>query len=212
MKNLFFTFIIMVLLPLSSFAQSEQTSAFEAAREKAEQEIADKRAMAGDVRGLVWGVTSEDVEGFENDLERLGRHEDKIVYTTKDFDFPASVIYQFYKDQLTRADVEYEQIQTIPQEYLNDYMALQDKISEIYGEPVSDEVNWRSDMYKNDPERWGLAVMMGALRLQTMWSTPRSVITLDFRGKRMKQSMRVTYISKTIIRAEEDVNILPQSR
>ena len=212
MKRLLFIFTIIALLPHASFAQESEGNLFGQSREEAEQDIADKRALAGDIRGLVWGLTREDVEGFENDLERLGRYEDKTVYTTKDSNFPATVIYQFYNDQLLRGDIEYKQIQTIPQEYLNDYIALQDKISEIHGEPVRDEMNWQGDMYKNDPERWGLAVMLGFLRLQTMWSTPRSIITLDFRGQRMKQSMKATYISKTIIRAEDEGNILPKSR
>ncbi len=207
MKYWIFIVAIMVL-SVPAMAQ-EGSRAFEEAFEQPDPEEILDPALAGDFRGFVWGLDRNSVREFET-AEFLGPIEDVLVYRGKDFGFKSYIQYYFYGEKLGRAIVLYNDNNSNPQDYLNDYISVQNKISRLYGPPTSDNVIWNDDNYRDDPERWGQAMLMGIVEFVSVWSTPTSVIQLELKGRDMKPNFRAVYISKTVLAEENEVPLVPQ--
>lgn len=53
--------------------------------------------------------------------------------------------------------------------YLNDFDKLNESYKAVYGEPTSDKEQWIDDFYKDEPNKKGMAVCRGDLKLVTTW-------------------------------------------
>lgn len=202
-------FFLVIFLSVPSQAQ-EGSRAFEKAFEQPDPEEVLDPALAGDIRGFVWGLDRNSVREFES-AEFLGPIENALVYKGKDFGFKSYIQYYFYEDKLGRAIVLYNDKNSNAQDYLNDYISVQSKISKLYGPPVSDNVVWNDKRYQDDPEHWGQAMLMGFVEFRSVWSTPTSVIQLELTGSKMRQNFRAVYISKTVLAEENEVPLVPQN-
>ena len=67
-----------------------------------------------------------------------------------------------------------------------------------YGEPSDKwpEQVWSNDLYKDNPEDWGMAICVGHLVYQSRWVTPKSVIVLNLEGDNFKTELEILYFSK----------------
>ncbi|MEM6780378.1 MAG: hypothetical protein AAF569_00785 [Pseudomonadota bacterium] len=186
--------VILLFLITPAFAQDAQT----------------EDTFVGDARGLVWGLSQDDIKRYEQS-EFLGPFENALSYKGQDFGKDAFITYYFFDNKLGRIIVEYDYLRANPQDYLNDYIEFQSQLTELYGDPSSDDIVWRNDIYRNDPERWGIGVMMGGVQFSSLWSTPTSIIRMTLRGDKMKAELETTYVSKTVLQRENAVSLTPQN-
>lgn len=207
-------FFLFMAFSLPAMAQ-EGSRAFEEAFQKpAPEDIVDPELFA-DVRGFVWGLGRDLVRDNEFS-EFLGANENVLVYRGKDFGFQAFLQYYFYGEplrdgKLGRAEIIYNDMNSNPQDYLNDYIKVQDQISKIFGAPSSENIIWKDDRFQDDEEMWGVAAMMGQVQFLSIWSTRRSVIQLILTGADMRADMRAIYISKTVLDEQNAVPLVPDN-
>lgn len=81
-------------------------------------------------------------------------------------------------------DMLWQGFYMIPVSYKNDslyatsYEDFVDAMSEKYGTPTTDTIIWNSDLFKDSPEDYGLALELGIMYYAAQWETERSSIGL----------------------------------
>lgn len=204
--------ILAMLLLLSSGVFAQEADTFDEAFEESEEQAKEKKQLAGDARGLIWGLSQDDVKQFEEQDENTkfyGPYANTLNYKGPDFGIPAQITYTFYDNGLGRVTVEYRSTRSNPQDHLNDYIMIKEKITGMYGLPTVDDINWINERYMNDTERWGLGMMLGTVEFYATWSTPTTIIRLTLKGGDMKAKLQAVYLSKTVLASESEGTVLP---
>lgn len=159
-------------------------------------------------RNTVWGMTKEEVKQIEG-LSSLSLTEDGTDYIAYEKDqivgLPAAVVYCFDDDQkLWRGAYNFSGIEhTNKNLYIDDYYALVDGLTKVYGSPIYNEPYWSDDLYKDDLEDWGFAVSLGDVSFEAEWKTPETDIWISLSGDNYKIKLAIYYDSLTY----ERVNI-----
>ena len=132
-----------------------------------------------DFRSIKWGMTRSQVEAIEG---------------TPQFDLPSGVgfpaniagmnaelIYSFANNQAALGGYTFQTKHENPQGYIDDYYALQELLTKKYGKPVKTHIDWSNDLYRDQPQQWGMAVIAGDLQFASDWTTPTTKIELWLR-------------------------------
>lgn len=170
--------------------------------------------MHTDVRGLLWGLPQADVKSFEevNGSLYLGELRDILSFSGEDSGLDATIDHHFLNNELYMTHIIYRPVNSNPQENLNDYIDLKAKLAAIHGAPARDDLIWNSSELKNDPERWGLAVLRGALELESVWLEERTYIILSLRGGNMDYSLEARHHSRVLDKTGPDLSLTPEVR
>lgn len=115
-----------------------------------------------------WGDTPQQViakQGIakaDRRWEKHGRH--GVLWTTDQLvNQPALVVYIFVDKKLVRVKVVFTRQRTNANGFLSDFASFEDKLTRVYGEPVEDNTFWSRDLYRDRPEKWGMALLIGDL-------------------------------------------------
>ena len=200
-------FLIIMLAILSAPALAQDVNVMQSP-DMLEEPVSQEKEL-GDVRGFVWGLGAVDIQAYE-EAEFLGINDHVLSFKGKDHGLDAYIDYYFFDGKLGRAEVTYTQKRTEPQVYLDDYIELQDKMNKERGQATQDQVIWKRSIYRDDPERWGLAAMMGFVEFTSVWVTPSSAIRLVFDGYDVKARMKMVYSSDTIVDVENQPSLVPK--
>lgn len=180
---------------------SQSSSASETAEPTPEQEPTPAPYVAEnpDIRNINWGATMEQVIAAE------GREPDEVegkLFVFSDETAagkPATLFYQF-NDEGKCCSVSYILAATHSNDndYISDYKSLKEKLTDKYGEPAEDREIWNQSLFKDDPERYGLAVACGHLRYLTMYNTDKATISLFMNGDNYQITTLLKYDSTEI--------------
>ncbi len=131
-----------------------------------------------DLRSLRWGMSKKEVQTLEQSATfRIS--DTTLLYRQRWFyNFPASVKFAFVKDQLAGALYIFTDRPVRAQQHWEDYGALVKLLSERYGPPSGEYQNWTVPLYKERPDHYGDAVLLGHLNRSNVWETARTVVTL----------------------------------
>jgi len=146
-----------------------------------------------DFRDSLWGMTHGDV-GNKGEVITLTPNLDVMMEEDCHVaGFSCIAAYYFLNDKLVMGKF----IITTPHAdktlYLQDYDSLVTKLTAKYGKPVQNEFFWRNDLYRNDPEQWGMAVAVGHLSRIAHWVTPRTEVWLGLKGDNYEVHLRMDY-------------------
>lgn len=119
-------------------------------------------------RGVEWGASKGDVKEVEGSAP-IFEEDLYIVYQDTIGGLKANVFYQFYNDKLASAAYIFTEQHSQDNGYISDFKMVDDLLTEKYGEPESEKVNWEDDLYRDDPSRYGFAVSIGHLSYFTTW-------------------------------------------
>ncbi|MEE9356474.1 MAG: hypothetical protein V3U75_12865 [Methylococcaceae bacterium] len=155
-----------------------------------------------DFRQADWGMTKEQVKKTENG--KPVKEDDKtLAYQGKLLNLDCLIIYQFFDEKLTSSGYNIAKHHTNRNDYISDYDNLKDKLIEKYGKPLTEGDLWKNDLYKNDPQNWGLAVSIGHLIYLAKWETDRTDINLALAGDNFEITLALFYASKELRVLEE---------
>jgi len=87
--------------------------------------------------------------------------------------------------------------------FIEDLNKLKSILTEKYGKPESDDVVWLDDLYKDDPNNWGMAVSAGHLVYDVVWKTKTTKILEKLRGDNFDVTLLVQYSSLELSGLEE---------
>ena len=152
-----------------------------------------------DIRNIKWGMSIEEVKKHEE--AELGLEEENFLgYQNLEVaGFESFLYYNFNIDnQLFEAYYILIHDHTNETEYISDYEKIKELITDKYGEPTSDDVIWKDDLYKDDPSDWGMAIITGDLVYNTTWETDDLNILTWLEGDNFEQNFGVIYECKNI--------------
>ena len=131
-------------------------------------------------RNFIWGVGKDDVRAFES--ARLYKEEvNSLYFVEKPDTFNRTIRYDFRDGKMWRAyygvtELHYPDPMNIFQEGAKMQVALE----KIYGEPSAEEILWIRERYRPYPQRLGVALRSGDVRVRTTWMLPESKVVMEF--------------------------------
>jgi hypothetical protein len=156
-----------------------------------------------DFRKTSWGMTREQVKGVESS-KLVKEDEHGLFYSSELSGFGEVMIgYIFAEGKLVRASYVSEVRHTNSNSFIDDFNQLKSTLTEKYGKPESDDVVWLDDLYKDDPDNWGMAVSAGHLVYDVVWKTKTTKILEKLKGDNFDVTLIVQYTSLQLIGLEE---------
>lgn len=183
MKKIVFILIMVYMLPLSA-----QAADF----------IFDK--------GISWGMSQKDVLKIEKKAGSKVKNKsaDKAEVDAQYREHKnVRVTYSFINKELNAVEyiIRYATTVSNAQLYYNDYLKVVSDLTDSYGEPNEDVLNWKisDSVLKSgfeDQNKTGLAVSLGYLEARAIWELEeqKTAITVDlFSPENLKAAIKVSY-------------------
>lgn len=152
------------------------------------------KAQDFDVRNVNWGMSISEVKKTEN-LILEAETKEFLAYKSKIIGFETMIYYVFKNNRLSQVLYSFNQKNTVKNQYIIDYKLIKNAIKEKHGEPLNYQEKWIDDLYKDDPNQYGMAVAVGALSYKTEWQNARTKIGLMLSGNNFDFSLSCAYFS-----------------
>jgi len=169
--------ILLAVSILTAFAQTDTTT-----------------APVFDFRQTNWGMSTAQVKSTEKNKPITDKNQ-MLVYEGQVSGFDCWIGYIFLDDKLVRAKYLFIQEHSNKTDYIQDYKKIQNILTSKYGEPTADDVLWSNDLYKSDPQEWGMAICIGHLKYYCKWETDATKILLALSGENYKIDFQTEYVS-----------------
>lgn len=151
----------------------------------------------GQVRKTKWGMTQREVLATETIKPSLNDNEG-LAYVVDLSGYKTYLFYLFNSDgKLASASYSLAEKFSSENSYLSAYLALLSKLKEKYGEGEPDII-WSDDLYRDDKQKWGLAIAAEHLKIRHTWETEDMTIMAEISGKNYKTDVSIRYSSKLI--------------
>jgi hypothetical protein len=156
-----------------------------------------------DFRKTSWGITRQQVKAAESS-KLIKEDEQGLFYSSQLSGFGEVLIgYIFAQGKLVRANYASEVRHTNSNAFIEDFDKVKSILTEKYGKPESDDVLWLDDLYKHDPDNWGMAVSAGHLVYEAVWKTKTTKILEKLKGDNFDIALIVQYTSLELGGLEE---------
>jgi hypothetical protein len=159
-----------------------------------------------DFRSATWGMSPSQLKSTESGKPSFETRQGSrmmIWYTDSIAGLDSNVVYIFAYEKLARAKYVIKVDHTNKNDYLSDFRMLWKSLSEKYGKPTTEHTFWKNDLYKNNPNDWGMAVAVGHLVKFSDWETPTTLIILRLTGDNFKIQLGIEYSSKELRSLEQ---------
>lgn len=132
-----------------------------------------------DVRGVVWGLTQEQVKKLE-EAELVSEDEEVLIYDAEEFDLATNLMYYFDEDgKLNEVIYIFKEHEMMNEDVPGDFYTALGRLEHIYGE--KDTWDWchiiDNDGYGADEA--DKALLWGDVEFYTYWETRREEISLS---------------------------------
>jgi hypothetical protein len=105
------------------------------------------------------------------------------------------VVYILAKDKLVRAKYVFQREHEKKNEFLADFALVDVFLMATMERPTEQRVLWRDEMYKMEPQHYGVAVSLGQLLYSTQWKGTRTVVTHALTGENGDILHEIEYVS-----------------
>jgi hypothetical protein len=140
--------------------------------------VATFTIMSQDFRKTTWGMSKSQVKSIESS-GLVSETSELLVYQATLAHFEVQFGYIFSEDKLTRAKYILTETHSNNNDYISDYNVLNNLLKKKYGEPVEDEIYWKTDSsFKNDKSYWGFSISQGELILYSIYRTSNTEIKI----------------------------------
>jgi len=162
-----------------------------------QKSIKNNKANKFNFRSVNWGMSKNEVKEKET-AKLMGDIGDSLFYKTNVAGFSCVLGYSFANDKLVRGAYIIEEKHSNYNLYIQDYNKLKELLTKKYDTPIEDSHKWFNDLYKDDPEEYGMAVAVGHLRYAADWNINNTLIQLRLYGDNYKINLMVAYDSKEL--------------
>jgi hypothetical protein len=155
-------------------------------------------------RKAAWGMDRDQVIQTEG-REDVEEGDNYLSYAGQVAGLSCSILYIFVEDTLVRGKYFFTVSHSNDNDYLSDYSTLKEMLIKKYGRPLEDEQIWKGDLYKDDYQRWGMAVCIGDLTMYAKWGKSETEIVLILTGDNYQTNLAIEYISKRLGHLEDQM-------
>jgi hypothetical protein len=153
-------------------------------------------------RKTKWGMSMQQVK--ESEPLEIDHSNDKLLrYKSIALDKNVYIIYGFVDDKLFRARYVLAEGHSNNNDYIDDYNAFKNILTTKYGKPIYDKVIWKTNLYKRDPQHWGLAIALGHLSYFSKWIKDDTEIVCALMGDNNEITCGVEYQSIKLLPLEK---------
>jgi hypothetical protein len=156
-----------------------------------------------DFRKSRWGMTVAEVKSSEKG-NILHEKPDLVIYAGTVDKYNCHIGYIFAAGKLVRAKYIFTDEHINKNNFLDDFDSVKTILTGKYGAPKSDDTFWSDDLYKDDPDNWGMAVSAGHMTKFTKYETDSTAIILALTGENFEVSFGIEYSSKVLRSLEEE--------
>jgi hypothetical protein len=149
-------------------------------------------------RKTTWNMTIDQVINSEQ-LNIISNENNKLFYETSILNKDCYLFYNFNNNKLISAGYLFDIIHTNPNDYIDNYLEIQQSLIIKYKEPINNETIWKNNLYKSQQQFWGLAISMGHLIYQSIWETETTKIILKLYGDNYQNYLGIIYADKNYI-------------
>lgn len=143
-------------------------------------------------RDTEWGMSKQQVintEGRKPDYET-----DTILgYEGTITGFESLIGYYFVNGELYQGMYILSHQHTNKTDYIYDYNKIKKLLIDKYGQPTQDYIFWKDDLYRDDPDDWGMAIITGDLWYVSGWESNGTRIMLSLSGDNYEINFTLTY-------------------
>jgi hypothetical protein len=120
-------------------------------------------------RGIPWG---QEARLIKKSISEKPLYDDDRVLSYKDNLGGLNTQYVFFlaNGRFVRGRYIFTDSHTNNNLFMTDFEKIDKILKEKYGDPKEHKENWLNDLYKDDFERWGLAISMGHLFIFSEWT------------------------------------------
>ena len=185
-RNFIITVMLSMCLTAPCFAKTTENTAFQ-------------------FRGVEWGIPMTDLitqiidNEYENGLDKDGYSVgiDKfVIFDTTVGGYKCEADYFLVDDKFADGAYFLKEEHSNIEQYYSDYKDLIQKYTDKYGDPLYNTGEWIGDsLYKDKPEKYGMAVGKGDLKLSARWEAEDgSAIEFLMTGDNFDIVTRIDYL------------------
>ncbi len=175
----FFSIFIITSFALSSIALAQKTNI--------------DSSLDGIVRGFIWGIPPSIIQQEETSTA-LGSEGNALFYLDNIDGRKSTIGYEFDDNKLWRVKIFNEKEYVDMLGRIDDLMVTQQRLTEKFGPPVSEDLLWKDKKEQESPESWGWAVYRGELFFETIWREGNTQVNAYLGAEtRYTPEMTVTY-------------------
>jgi hypothetical protein len=105
------------------------------------------------------------------------------------------VVYILARDKLVRTKYVFQQEHSDKNDFLSDFVRVDAFLIGMMESPTEQRVLWRNEVYKTEPQHYGIAVSLGQLLYSTQWKGTRTIVTHALTGENGVITHEVEYAS-----------------
>ena len=149
-----------------------------------------------DFRAHKWGDPMSSIKEKEKGHSVI--LENDIIYSFKDnvAGMDCQVVCVFTDDKLSMAKYIFLHKHSDLNEYIADYNKLVHLMEDKYGKPDYNEPYWKNTLFKDDKDKYGLAIGAGHLSYESKWDNNKTEIMAVICGDNYKVKLFIQYVSK----------------
>ena len=148
-----------------------------------------------DFRKTTWGMSKEQVK-LSEDIKPVAEEKDLLMYETEVLHMKCYIAYKFVGNILATVIYKFIDRHSNENDYISDYSNVKVALNKKYGTPEFDDINWKNDLFADEPSRYGFAVSLGHLVYQSKWETDSTDIILSLDGENYEIDHAALYYSK----------------
>ena len=147
-------------------------------------------------RSSCWGDSAEKIKATETTEPEFDTH-DLLGYNTDIAGLSALAVYHLINGHLVMGRYSITEPHAEDNAYLSDFENIKNLLKKKYGPSDGSKTYWINDLYKDDYERWGMAVSCGHLSCFEIWDMEDTHIELQLNGDNYKIELFIIYYSKS---------------
>jgi hypothetical protein len=149
---------------------------------------------AADFRTHDWGATLDAVKAAEGNP--VQESADRLVYEAEITSLSAYLSFEFVNGMLSSAMYVFTEEHSNNNLFLNDFNAIEALLEQRYGKAANPQTIWLNDLYRDDPDDYGMAIAAGHMAKQTKWETERTSVRHTLRGDNFDITHGIVYEGK----------------
>lgn len=145
-------------------------------------------------------MSREEVKNHELEGSFLAENANTLIYddiVIAGLESYLAYLFNVY-DQVFGANYGIKEQHTNKTAYITDFYNLKNRLIEKYGTPVQDNVVWLDDLWKDDPDDWGMAIITGDLYYYTKWECGSLTLLLYLAGDNYEVDFKLMYQENSI--------------